>query len=70
MLKNDKWIIKRAQEGMIEPFESSLVRKIESSDKQFRKVLSYGASSYGYDIRYLIHEIFNKQQQQRCNFSL
>ena len=51
MLKNDRWIIEQAKKGMIEPFESSLVREIELPDKTFRKVLSYGSSSYGYDIR-------------------
>ncbi len=51
MLKNDKWIIEQATKGMIEPFESSLVREIELPDKTLRKVLSYGSSSFGYDIR-------------------
>ena len=51
MLKNDRWIIEQAKQGMIEPFEPSLVREIELPDKTFRKVLSYGSSSYGYDIR-------------------
>ena len=51
MLKNDRWIIEQAKQGMIEPFESSLVREIELPDKTFRKVLSYGQSSFGYDIR-------------------
>ena len=42
-IKADKWIRKMALEhGMIEPFE----------DRQVRKgVVSYGLSSYGYDIR-------------------
>jgi dCTP deaminase len=42
-IKADQWIRKMAQEqGMIEPFE----------DKQVRQgVISYGLSSYGYDIR-------------------
>ena len=34
------------QHGMIEPFESGQVREIEG-----RKIVSYGTSSYGYDIR-------------------
>lgn len=46
MLKNDKWILEQARAGMIEPFESSSVRQIED-----RKVISYGLSSYGYDLR-------------------
>jgi dCTP deaminase len=46
MLKNDKWIIEQARLGMIDPFEDSLVRQIED-----RRVISYGLSSYGYDLR-------------------
>jgi dCTP deaminase len=45
MLKNDKWIIEQAAEGMIVPFEKSLVRTIDH-----RKVISFGLSSYGYDL--------------------
>ncbi|MGB4595694.1 MAG: dCTP deaminase [Anaerolineaceae bacterium] len=42
-LKPDRWIRKMALEhGMIEPFEESQVRQ---------GVISYGTSSYGYDIR-------------------
>ena len=51
MLKNDKWIIEQAKQGMIEPFESSLVREIPLKNGSFRKVLSYGQSSFGLDIR-------------------
>jgi dCTP deaminase len=42
-VKNDRWIARMAREvGMIEPFE----------DRQVRQgVISYGVSSYGYDIR-------------------
>ena len=41
-LRPDAWIRRRAREGMIEPFE----------DRQVRKgVISYGVSSYGYDMR-------------------
>lgn len=46
MLKNDRWICEQARRGMIEPFCPELVRAVES-----RPVLSYGLSSYGYDIR-------------------
>ena len=43
MIKNDRWIRKKSQEdGMIFPFEENQVRK---------GVISYGLSSYGYDIR-------------------
>ncbi len=42
-LKNDKWIKEQALKNkMIEPFEESLVKK---------GTVSYGISSYGYDIR-------------------
>jgi dCTP deaminase len=46
MLKNDKWILAQAKLGMIEPFEASLVREADN-----RRVISYGLSSYGYDLR-------------------
>ena len=42
-VKSDKWITKMAKEhGMIEPFEGRQVRD---------GVISYGVSSYGYDMR-------------------
>ncbi len=50
MLKNDLWINKKASEGMIKPFQSNLVRHLEPDNKQ-KPVLSYGCSSYGYDLR-------------------
>ncbi|MBY0341299.1 MAG: dCTP deaminase, partial [Rhodocyclaceae bacterium] len=46
-IKSDKWIRRMAeQHGMIEPFEPDLVREVDG-----RKIVSYGTSSYGYDIR-------------------
>lgn len=43
----DKEIARLAkEEGMIEPFEESLIREVDG-----RRVLSYGLSSMGYDIR-------------------
>ncbi|MCX7945944.1 MAG: dCTP deaminase [Hydrogenophilus sp.] len=46
-IKCDRWIERMAREyGMIEPFEPRLVREIEG-----KKVVSYGISSYGYDVR-------------------
>jgi len=50
MLKNDLWINQKASEGMINPFQSNLVRHLEP-DNQQKPVLSYGCSSYGYDLR-------------------
>ena len=41
-IQADRWIIEQAKKGMIEPFESSQVRS---------GVISYGVSSYGYDMR-------------------
>jgi len=46
MIQNDRWIIEQAHLGMISPFEESLVRHVED-----RRVISYGLSSYGYDLR-------------------
>ena len=46
-IKSDKWIRRMAAgHGMIEPFEPSLVREVNGN-----KIVSYGTSSYGYDIR-------------------
>ena len=46
-IKADKWIRRMAQEhGMIEPFEPGQVREVDG-----RRIVSYGTSSYGYDIR-------------------
>ena len=46
-LREDKWIRKMAiEEGMIEPFVDSQVKSIEN-----QKIVSYGLSSYGYDVR-------------------
>jgi dCTP deaminase len=41
-IKNDRWIRQMAKEGMISPFEEGQVRE---------GVISYGVSSYGYDLR-------------------
>lgn len=41
-----------AEKGLISPFEPSLIRKHKGdTDLPFRPVISYGLSSYGYDIR-------------------
>ncbi|MCG6870846.1 MAG: dCTP deaminase [Gammaproteobacteria bacterium] len=43
----DKWIRRMAQEhGMIDPFEPTLIRRNDQGP-----IVSYGTSSYGYDIR-------------------
>ena len=47
-IKSDKWIRRMAAEtGMIEPFEPDQVR----TGKNGEKLISYGVSSYGYDVR-------------------
>jgi dCTP deaminase len=46
MIKNDIWITAMAEKGMIKPFKSQLIRKVENLP-----VISYGLSSFGYDIR-------------------
>jgi len=46
-IKSDKWIRRMAEQtGMIEPFEPQQVREQDG-----RKIISFGTSSYGYDIR-------------------
>ena len=46
-IKSDKWIRRMAEQvGMIEPFEAGQVRYDGAN-----KLISYGTSSYGYDVR-------------------
>ncbi|MGI9257693.1 MAG: dCTP deaminase [Gammaproteobacteria bacterium] len=46
-IKSDRWIREMANDhGMIEPFERDQVRHVNG-----RRVISYGTSSYGYDVR-------------------
>lgn len=46
-LKEDNWIKKMSlAEGMIEPFVDAQVRSVNN-----QKIVSYGLSSYGYDVR-------------------
>ena len=48
-IKSDRWIRRMAREHrMIDPFVDGQVREL---DRQGRKVISYGVSSYGYDMR-------------------
>lgn len=51
MIKADHWIKEMAQQGMIDPFVPSLVREVERDGMPGHRVISYGLSSYGYDIR-------------------
>jgi len=45
-IKPDHWIREKAKAGMIEPFEPEQIKKNETG-----KIISYGTSSYGYDVR-------------------
>lgn len=45
MLKNDRWILSKG-EKLISPFEPGLIREVLDT-----KLVSYGLSSFGYDIR-------------------
>ena len=46
-IKSDRWIRRMAEgQGMITPFEPDLVRSVDGA-----RVVSFGTSSYGYDIR-------------------
>ncbi len=46
-IKSDKWIRRMARDaGLIEPFEARQIRGTEAG-----RVISYGTSSYGYDVR-------------------
>ncbi len=46
-IKSDNWIRRMAREhGMIEPFAAEQVRHVDG-----QKIVSYGTSSYGYDVR-------------------
>lgn len=46
-IKSDRWITRMAEdEGMISPFEAGQVRETDKG-----RIISYGVSSYGYDVR-------------------
>jgi dCTP deaminase len=45
-IKSDRWIRRMAAAGMIEPFSPDQVRVANG-----QKIVSYGTSSYGYDVR-------------------
>ena len=47
-IKSDRWIQRMAeQHGMIEPFEAGQIKQ----DAGGQRIVSYGTSSYGYDVR-------------------
>ena len=46
-IKSDNWIIEQAKKNqLIKPFEKEQIREVDN-----KKVISYGVSSYGYDVR-------------------
>jgi deoxycytidine triphosphate deaminase len=46
-IKSDRWIQQMAEtQSMISPFEAGQIR-----DRDGEKLISYGTSSYGYDVR-------------------
>lgn len=56
MVKNDRWIKELAEKGMIKPFNTEQIKK---------GVISYGVSSYGYDMRICDEfKIFKNDKQQ------
>ena len=49
-IQSDTWIRKMAfEKGMIEPFADRQMRKVDGAAQKY--VVSYGVSSYGYDLR-------------------
>ena len=46
-IKSDNWIIEQAEKNqLIKPFEKEQIREVDN-----KKVISYGVSRYGYDVR-------------------
>ena len=46
-IKSDNWIIEQAEKNqLINPFEANQIREANGN-----KIVSYGVSSYGYDVR-------------------
>lgn len=46
-IKSDKWIIEQSEANeLITPFEKKQIRELDGE-----KIVSYGVSSYGYDVR-------------------
>lgn len=46
-IKSDNWIIEQAEKNdLIDPFEANQIREVDGN-----KIVSYGVSSYGYDVR-------------------
>ena len=56
MIKNDKWIVEQAKKGMISPFEEKLIKKAVLNSTAEVPTISWGLSSYGYDVRLSPHD--------------
>ena len=69
MLKNDRWITEQAAAGMLDPFQAGLVRHLEP-DQKLRPVLSFGCSSYGYDLRLSPQELLIFKNKDGDVFSM
>jgi dCTP deaminase len=71
MIKNDRWIRDMGLKGMISPFEPELIRQVNAYHDPYdtapvRKMLSFGTSSYGYDIRLSPKEFYYFNEPQDC----
>src|SRR5687768_15794790 len=50
--KSDRWIIEQSEQNeMIRPFAREQVKQLELPTGTIRRVISFGVSSYGYDMR-------------------
>jgi len=65
-VKSDRWIRRMAVEhGMIEPFSPTQVRERTDENGREVRVISYGISSYGYDLR-----VSSSRYSQMCTVRL
>ena len=66
-IKEDEWIRRLADQGMIEPFVGKQVRTTDTGEK----IVSYGLSSYGYDLRVsnefkVFTNVYNSMVDPKC----
>jgi dCTP deaminase len=55
-VKSDRWIIERCEQAeMIKPFSPAQVKQVEMPDGRVERAISFGVSSYGYDMRLGTH---------------
>src|SRR5690606_8101214 len=51
-IKSDRWIRRMSeQHGMLEPYEPGQVKFVDKGGANGGRIVSYGTSSYGYDVR-------------------